>query len=673
MLRWTPRRSLRAPPPPGAGRAKLGTRWWSWLGRLSGGAYDRCGRLLPLWERIHRRRRRVLAARLDDLSVEGPRVFISYSRSETPLVEDLVDGLLLRGVPTFVDFRQLIAGSAWDEQLHRAVLDARTIVMVVSERSIWGSVNVREEIQEAQARGRRIILAIAEPVPLPPVLQDLEWVDLRRGRFAGRVDELAELITSPRRPDRGPPSRGGRPPLIVAAGIAFAALTALLSLPLFWTVALPLVLVPLPMRIMRRRFDYGSARLVLLALTLMGSLIAVGDGHPLAYGLLAALGTLLILRSRPFCRWMEPGAGRARQPLLAWSDGATPAPQTFMVHSAEQDGFFTGPTIDRLVQSGHVYAGRLADGATPVEGCDVVLRFVSRFNDTADLSHDGRTIPILLSDPDDDLPPRLQRTQWVDFRRSGAMRRHLDTAQMSALLHAPHELLARLGVAPPHRNLVLPRGVSALQSAIVLTLTVQPALIAAALLAEDSSAPNEEFGAVQRVAVVVGAVLFVALAARTLDRLRHRLPTRGFGLYPPALAALAWVPVAAFPNVKGDTWLANGLGLAGVPALVIGVVWLLTWRETRIWVPSVRELGDEPEGLVQALRSALGRGWRAVTAAVDDAAGRPVWRRRRFRRLLREGLREQRTIELSAPPMVISLTDPQPRAWTPAATERVER
>ena len=119
-------------------------------------------------------------------------VFVSYSRSEALLVDDVVRGLEADGHRVFVDYRSLEPGRPWSDQLDAAMTTSPVIVVVVSDRAVWESANVQKEWLEASDRGQRIVLAIAEPVPLPPALAGRPWVDLRRGRFSRRVGELSE-------------------------------------------------------------------------------------------------------------------------------------------------------------------------------------------------------------------------------------------------------------------------------------------------------------------------------------------------------------------------------------------------------------------------------------------------------------------------------------------------
>ena len=76
-------------------------------------------------------------------------VFVSYSRSEALLVDDVVRGLEADGQRVFVDYRSLEPGRPWSDQLDAAMTTSPVIVVVVSDRAVWESANVHKEWREA--------------------------------------------------------------------------------------------------------------------------------------------------------------------------------------------------------------------------------------------------------------------------------------------------------------------------------------------------------------------------------------------------------------------------------------------------------------------------------------------------------------------------------------------
>ncbi len=61
-----------------------------------------------------------------------PYYFISYSRQEVTFVDSFARELETRGISTWVDFRNLVPGRPWQNQLDDGVNNAKTILLVVS-------------------------------------------------------------------------------------------------------------------------------------------------------------------------------------------------------------------------------------------------------------------------------------------------------------------------------------------------------------------------------------------------------------------------------------------------------------------------------------------------------------------------------------------------------------
>ena len=250
-------------------------------------------------------------------------VFVSYSRSEALLVDDVVRGLEADGQRVFVDYLSLEPGRSWSDQLDAAMTTSPVIVVVVSDRAVWESANVRKEWLEALDRGQRIVLAIAEPVPLPPALAGQPWVDLRRGRFSRRVGELSEKVTlaredvvAERPPGPGmplPPTAPGlRQPWALWLAFVMSVPLAFGSIFLFFT-GLPVLLVPLPMRILQRRVPLAPV----VAVCVAGAAVALWGaiaGRLVALLIVAGylLAAALSMRRHACRRWLEPMGPRAR-------------------------------------------------------------------------------------------------------------------------------------------------------------------------------------------------------------------------------------------------------------------------------------------------------------------------------------------------------------------------
>ena len=136
-------------------------------------------------------------------------------------------------------------------------------------------------------------------------------------------------------------------------GVAAASLVA------FWTVVLPLVLVPLPMHILRRSFNYTNVRNALIALPFgvwatdvviagpNGATETVVGTPAVAVALLAGLAVFLVIRSELFRRWAKPVATRPRRMRAKdVKDAQQPVPVRYAVDAAPEDRAYA-KSVDR--------------------------------------------------------------------------------------------------------------------------------------------------------------------------------------------------------------------------------------------------------------------------------------------------------------------------------------
>src|SRR5436190_22276939 len=102
-------------------------------------------------------------------------VFISYSRRESPFVDILLDSLEDESVDVWVDYRSLVPGKPWLNQILDGIRRADVFLLVVSKESM-ASANVELEYKQALEQNKRIVLIVFDAVSLPPVLQVCEWI-----------------------------------------------------------------------------------------------------------------------------------------------------------------------------------------------------------------------------------------------------------------------------------------------------------------------------------------------------------------------------------------------------------------------------------------------------------------------------------------------------------------
>ena len=82
-------------------------------------------------------------------------VFVSYSRTDYYFAELLARHLSRRGVPVWLDVKDLTPGRSWDRDLEDALDRASSMVLVSSPRS-WERPNVRQEWNAQRNRANEL-------------------------------------------------------------------------------------------------------------------------------------------------------------------------------------------------------------------------------------------------------------------------------------------------------------------------------------------------------------------------------------------------------------------------------------------------------------------------------------------------------------------------------------
>ena len=232
-----------------------------------------------------------------------------------------------------------------------------------------------------------------------------------------------------------------------------------------------------------------------------------------------------------------------------------------------------------------------------------------RFNDLDDVVAGTRTIPVLLSLPDDDLPPVLQSTQWLDLRFHWPKPGSPELSVLARWLDEPGEVMKRLGVVPSYRAFVLPDDVRRLHDGLVVSVT---SLVMAGLIgAEDSPGPW------------IAALAAAVIGVRAILLIRTRTPTPRFDWYLPAMAVLAVVAAVALIGTPLLSLLA---------VLPLAVVWLTSRRPIALWVPRVPDPTATHRTAQERLLRTLRTFGTAVHIAALDAVGRTFRKERRERR-----------------------------------------
>ena len=123
-------------------------------------------------------------------------LFISYSRRDTDVVNQLVNQLETAGYETWIDLEGIRGGDQWRRQIVEAVESADVFILALSKDSVT-SINVRKELDLAEGKGLRVIpveiKSVAIPAELKYQLVGLQRIDLVSDFDAGFVKLLEAL------------------------------------------------------------------------------------------------------------------------------------------------------------------------------------------------------------------------------------------------------------------------------------------------------------------------------------------------------------------------------------------------------------------------------------------------------------------------------------------------
>jgi hypothetical protein len=387
-------------------------------------------------------------------------IFMSYSRHCIGFVDDLAHKLQKQGHHVWLDYLSLIPGRPWLEQIHRGLEEAEVLLFVVSPESV-SSRSAEIEWRYFLEQKKRVILLIFQAVPLPPELADLEWVDFR-GAYGPALKKLLRRIETATPMERPAPQSGFKAPFAVWLAAGLSVLTAIYSLFAFWTLLIPWVLIPLPVRIFKRNFNLSQVQTALWTLPIglfftFGLTLELGianadanfDASRSAFYNLGLfflfvqvylvpaipLLLLMVLRSKAMQRWGRPEASLPKFANIYHPNIPTPQRVHFHIDHAPEDRLIARDLDAALKKYGHTPADDIASA-------NEVLVLLSRFKtDTAADPEKQVVYPILVQRTK--ISEKLSQMQWIDFRKGV---RNLEA--IAQLLPEPAKMLTALGVRP---------------------------------------------------------------------------------------------------------------------------------------------------------------------------------------------------------------------------------
>jgi hypothetical protein len=97
------------------------------------------------------------------LDARGLKVFVSYSRKDLDFAEQLVPALEVLGYTIIIDRKGIHGAEKWEARLGQMILEADTIVFILTPASVQSEV-CHWEVDQALLRRKRIVPVLAMPL-----------------------------------------------------------------------------------------------------------------------------------------------------------------------------------------------------------------------------------------------------------------------------------------------------------------------------------------------------------------------------------------------------------------------------------------------------------------------------------------------------------------------------
>jgi hypothetical protein len=536
-----------------------------------------------------------------------PKLFISYSRAQTPFVDRLADQLEDDGYSLWLDYQNLVPARPWLQQIE-AWIDAADVVLLVVSKESLSSKNVAPEWKRAVARTKRIILLIFEAVPLPPELEDCEWVDFR-SNYQDAFQQLIKCMESPAPARTTPPQAGFKAPPVFWVSLLLSIVVVIGSIPTWWTLVVPYVLVPLPRQLYQRNYVFHRVLPMLLVLPLVywlswwmmfstaTSVFYEARGFALTWFPLALVaGWLLagLLLTPDMQRRGRPEAARLRFADPLTLEDRAPHPVSFALDYAPEDGRYAEGVRRALEENGH----RPAEADA---GAEANFVLVSAYKKQTGYDTGQQAVyPVLLQSVEN-VDPDLQRIQWIDFRYGLHPVRKL-----ARLLPEPERLLRGLASPPTGSQEIFPIAVRSLLYFTLVTGMLQGGGLLLSLLAlvvwalrgnSVRGADAEILGLMLSGVLLLGTMNIAANALRSRVQGSSALyPLLVLNLFQVAISLVSMLVIAVYrqgasleaevrllgmaSRASAVNWIVLPLGV-----LVIIVILVFRWRELYYWLP----------------------------------------------------------------------------------------
>jgi len=148
----------------------------------------------------------------DNFASSSRDVFVSYASQDVAVTNSVVEHLEHQGIRCWIAPRDVKPGAQYADAIVRAINEAKTLVLVLSQNAV-GSSHVGREIERAASKHKQIIALKIDPASLTPALEyflsESQWIDVPALGMTGALSRLSASIGQASTPTSSDVGAGG--------------------------------------------------------------------------------------------------------------------------------------------------------------------------------------------------------------------------------------------------------------------------------------------------------------------------------------------------------------------------------------------------------------------------------------------------------------------------------
>jgi hypothetical protein len=143
--------------------------------------------------------RRSVSHVTSEIQQVGPSVFLSYANADRDVVRQVADGLSNFGLRVWFDESSIKPGAEWVREIERGLDSADFIMFFISQHSVragWAQKELQIALhrQVSGEHGAVLLPVLLERADVPPLLRQIQWLDMTDGNVDRAVNQLVDLI-----------------------------------------------------------------------------------------------------------------------------------------------------------------------------------------------------------------------------------------------------------------------------------------------------------------------------------------------------------------------------------------------------------------------------------------------------------------------------------------------